>query len=42
LKRFASIGFAALAACSSYYDPCFAPASLVTDLRVLAVRADPP
>jgi hypothetical protein len=28
--------------CSTYYDPCFAPQGQVRDLRVLAVRADPP
>ena len=28
--------------CVSYYDPCFVPQSIVSDLRILAVRADPP
>ncbi len=32
----------ATAACTSFYDPCFQPASLVHDLRVLAVSAEPP
>ncbi len=30
------------AGCTTYYDPCFQPASLINDLRILAVRADPP
>lgn len=32
----------ALAACTTYYDPCFPPASEVSGLQVLAVRTDPP
>lgn len=31
-----------LAGCASSYDPCFLPPSLVSDLRILGVRADPP
>jgi hypothetical protein len=42
LKRAALTTCAALAACNSFYDPCFSPASVVNDLRILAVRADPP
>jgi hypothetical protein len=38
----AALLLCATAACTSFYDPCFLPASLVTDLRVLAVSADPP
>ena len=33
---------AAIVACVPGYDPCFVPASIVSDVRVLAVRADPP
>ena len=33
---------AALCSCVPGYDPCFVPASIVSDVRVLAVRADPP
>ena len=33
---------AAAAACVPGYDACFVPASIVADVRVLAVRADPP
>ena len=29
-------------ACTRLYDPCFQPDSVVTDLRILAVRAEPP
>ena len=32
----------ALCGCLPGYDPCFIPASIVSDLRTLAVRADPP
>jgi hypothetical protein len=31
-----------LAACVPGYDACFVPASIVSEVRVLAVRADPP
>lgn len=30
------------AGCDTYYDPCFDVPSLVKDLRILAVRTDPP
>jgi hypothetical protein len=32
----------ATAGCTTYYDPCFGPKSQVSDLRVLAVNAEPP
>lgn len=31
-----------LAGCDSYADPCFAPQSVVSDRRILAVAAEPP
>jgi hypothetical protein len=33
---------AGLTACAPAYDPCFTPASVVQELRVLGVRIDPP
>ena len=36
------LALAVTASCSTYYDPCFPTESLVSDLRILAVRADPP
>jgi len=38
----AALTFCAAPGCSPAYDPCFQPASLISDLRILAVRADPP
>ncbi len=42
--RAAQLALVALAAqgCTQLFDPCFGPAQHVKDLRVLAVRADPP
>lgn len=37
-----ALALALLAGCTTYYDPCFTPASEVSGLQVLAVRADPP
>ena len=42
MKVLAAALFALLAGCNRLSDPCFTPGSLVTELRVLAVRADPP
>src|SRR5438445_3034335 len=42
MKALAPALLAVVAACNRLGDPCFNPGSLVTDLRVLAVRADPP
>jgi hypothetical protein len=33
---------AVLLSCAPNYDPCFTPADQVSDLRVLAIRTDPP
>ncbi len=43
LLSVAALGLTALvSACVPGYDACFVPASIVSDLRVLAIRSDPP
>ena len=41
-RAFAFATCAALAACTPQFDPCFDPDALVTSLRILGVRVDPP
>ena len=38
----ATLAAVALCGCLPGYDPCFIPPSIVSDVRLLAVRADPP